>query len=119
MGLWDVIKRSFQRETTKAAVKASAAAVASAAETAADGLLSEAEAELAQAEKAREEREDAVVLPTGSVEDPAWLAEMRKTEASVREAGFGRAEESNAPESDEKALAELAALKAQLLNIEE
>jgi hypothetical protein len=64
MGFWDAIKRSFQQETAKAAVKASATAVATAAKTAADGVLTDAEEGLAKAEEARAERDDGVVLPS-------------------------------------------------------
>ncbi len=122
MGLWDVIKRSFQRETTKAAVKASAAAVANAAEQAADGLLSEAEKELAAAEKSRADQDDGMVLPEMSASDPAWLADVRKTEAEVQAGGSGAVDEPGGAvqqSAEDRAKAELAALKAQLLHVEE
>ena len=122
MGLWDVIKRSFQRETAKAAVKASASAVATAAETAADGLLSEAEAELASAEKNRAERDDGVVLPSTEVADPQWLADLKEQEDKDKSAPTQPDPvESSLAEDDaeNKAKAELEALKAQLLNIDE
>jgi hypothetical protein len=119
MGLWDAIKRSFQRESAKAAVKASAVAVASAAEQAADGLLTGAEADLAEAEKRQSSRKDDIVLPSTEVSDPDWLAEVRKTEAETRDS---RAQSSADPLPDtaqQSAQAELARLKAKLLHIEE
>jgi|GEM_PF-5231241 len=120
MGLWDAIKRSFQRETSKAAVKASAAAVASAAEQAAEGLLSEAEKELSAAEQRRSDRSDGVTLPQMSVSDPAWVAGLRETEAEVTQAGPAEAANEEATQSaEDRAKAELAALKAELLHVEE
>jgi hypothetical protein len=119
MGLWDAMKRSFQRESAKAAVKASAVAVASAAEQAADGLLTGAEADLAQAEKRQSSRKDDIVLPSTEVSDPDWLAQVRQTEAETRDR---RAQTSAAPLADtakQSAQAELERLKVQLLQIEE
>jgi len=121
MGLWDAIKRSFRRETTKAAVKASAAAVSEAASTAADGFLTEAEEELAQAEKDRAERDDGIVLPSTEVGDPEWLADLKaaQTPAEPPAPAAPVTPAVPGPSAEENAKAQLEALKADLLHIEE
>ena len=84
MGFFDDLKKAITKTAAKEGAKAAVDDAARRVEEAADGLLTQAEAELKDAQARHDKRHGDFALPSTAASDPDWAQTLRETERSAR-----------------------------------